>query len=79
MIDRKEEWDKNGEALFETVDVGVGEKDVGLEGGGECQRLQKMNFDYSVLSASKKLDKKIELLHAVATVNPKYWLTTTTF
>lgn len=58
MIDRKEEWNKNGEALFETVDVGVGEKDVGLEGGGECQRLQKMNFDYSVLSASKKLDKK---------------------
>lgn len=56
MIDRKEEWNKN--ALFGTVEVGVGEKDVGLEGGRECQRLQKMNCDYSVLSASKKLDKK---------------------
>lgn len=45
--------------------------------GEECQRVQKMNLDYSDSAELKnKTEKKIDQLHDL-TIGIKYWLTTT--
>ena len=49
--------DKNVEVVYELVATAewreLGESDVVLERVGECQRLQKMDFDYSDIAKQK--------------------------